>query len=113
MSSALQVDGYSKVTSNFLKTHTDAVAIEHAKRAVADSLKDPGSAQFKNVRLAPFGTGKVVCGEVNAKNSYGGYVGYTRFVASTDSSTLASRSLDSRFPEIDAASDEGVDTACP
>jgi hypothetical protein len=40
---------------------------------VADTLKDPDSARFRNQ--------KSVCGEVNAKNSYGGYVGFRRFIA--------------------------------
>ena len=52
-----------------------------AMEAVRGNLKDPASAQFRNVRLVEFSGGKVVCGEVNAKNAYGGYVGYTRWVS--------------------------------
>lgn len=44
-----------------------------AKEAVLSSLKDPESAQFKNI--------KGYCGEVNSKNSYGGYVGFKKFVS--------------------------------
>lgn len=40
---------------------------------VVAGLKDPDSAQFRN----QYG----VCGEVNAKNALGGYVGYRRFIA--------------------------------
>ena len=47
-----------------------------AKEAVKLKLKDPDSAQFRNVRTVRVG---LVCGEVNAKNSMGGYVGYTAF----------------------------------
>lgn len=47
------------------------------KAAVLDKLKDPGSAQFKSA----FVNGISYCGEVNAKNSYGGYNGFKRFVA--------------------------------
>lgn len=47
--------------------------------AVKKSLKDPNSAQFQNV--------KGYCGEVNAKNSYGGYTGYKRFI-SVDGRTI-------------------------
>jgi len=39
--------------------------------AVRESLKDPDSAMFRNQVDG--------CGEVNAKNSFGGYVGYRRF----------------------------------
>lgn len=47
--------------------------------AVKNSLKDPDSAQFQNV--------KGYCGEVNAKNGYGGYTGYKRFI-SVDGTTI-------------------------
>ncbi len=46
------------------------------KKAFADRLKDPYSTKFKDVRIASDGT---MCGEVNAKNSYGAYIGYTTF----------------------------------
>lgn len=38
-------------------------------------LKDPESAQFRNVRTVH----GIVCGELNAKNSFGGYVGFEPF----------------------------------
>jgi hypothetical protein len=47
-------------------------------------LKDPDSAQF---RKTYFHRGKsgvpVACGQVNAKNSMGGYSGFQRFVSGT------------------------------
>ena len=49
--------------------------IKAAKEKVANQLKDPSSVQFKNVTT----DGGLVCGEVNGKNSLGGYVGYTHF----------------------------------
>jgi hypothetical protein len=57
-----------------------------AKRAVTNSLKDPESAEFKNV-YANYtdGYGVVACGYVNAKNSFGGYTGYKAFVSSGQS----------------------------
>lgn len=57
-----------------------------AKRAVTNSLKDPNSAEFKNV-YANYtdGYGVVACGYVNAKNSFGGYTGYKAFVSSGQS----------------------------
>ena len=42
---------------------------------VVEHLKDPDSAQFRN----QYG----LCGEVNAKNAYGGYTGYMRFMAAS------------------------------
>lgn len=43
---------------------------------VAELMKDPASVQFRSVKLHRVGEIRFVCGEVNAKNSYGGYVGY-------------------------------------
>lgn len=47
-----------------------------AKTDVANRLKDPMSAQFRNVKLTKDGN---VCGEVNGKNSYGAYSGFVSF----------------------------------
>ena len=55
----------------------DAAKVQVVKMSIAKSLKDPDSAKFRGVKLK-WGT---VCGEVNAKNSYGGYAGYRRFYA--------------------------------
>jgi hypothetical protein len=44
-------------------------------------LKDPESAQFRNVFISSISGKRVVCGEVNARNSYGGLMGFERFVA--------------------------------
>lgn len=54
---------------------TDSTAL--AQRHVQERLKDPGSAMFRNVTFNP--TTGSVCGEVNARNSYGGYTGYSYF----------------------------------
>ena len=52
--------------------------IPDAKRLLSSRLKDPGAVQFQRIRKGNDGT---VCGEMNAKNSYGAYTGYTEFVA--------------------------------
>lgn len=54
--------------------------IEHVKTLVKSSLKDPDSAKFDDIKYFP--ETKAGCGYVNAKNSMGGYVGLTRFIAS-------------------------------
>lgn len=46
-----------------------------AREFVTGVLKDPGSAEFRNQHG--------FCGEVNSKNSYGGFVGFKRFIAAT------------------------------
>ena len=54
--------------------------ISQTKQHVKNTLKDPESAQFKDVKVAINIKGdKTVCGQVNAKNSYGGYTGFKSF----------------------------------
>lgn len=55
--------------------------IKDAEQLAASELRDPSSAQFRNVEkiVQPDG-GTGVCGEINGKNAYGGYAGFTRFV---------------------------------
>ena len=59
-----------------------AETIVVAQRAVRASLKDPDSAQFKDVY---FFRGKdnipMTCGQVNSKNSFGGFSGFQHFVS--------------------------------
>ena len=66
--------------SHFAKFDSDAARIEEAKAAVVSVLKDPGSAQFQNVFITTPRQGMAVCGEINAKNSYGGYTGFQYFI---------------------------------
>lgn len=54
---------------------------EDLKQKVRSALKDPNSAEFKDVQWIE---GKSICGQVNAKNSYGGYGGFKHFVADSD-----------------------------
>lgn len=56
---------------------------ELAREGVRGKLKDPDSANFRNLIIhkgeSPKDGRFYVCGEVNSKNSYGGYVGFTPF----------------------------------
>ena len=47
-----------------------------AKKAVESQLKDPDSAKFQNL--------DGICGEVNAKNSFGAYGGFKKFIDTGD-----------------------------
>lgn len=58
-------------------TPTEDPAVTSARAKVLRLLNDPDSAQFRDVRRADETT---VCGEVNAKNGFGGYVGFTPFI---------------------------------
>lgn len=57
------------------------------KAAVTYDLKDPASAQFRPMvaGVFPGGSSITVCGEVNSKNSFGGYVGFTSYMVQVDS----------------------------
>ena len=66
------------------------------------ALTDPESAQFRNFRTNA-STG-VSCGEVNAKNKLGGYVGFKKFLASADGSVV----LEPPIPTIDEKTSEFI-----
>lgn len=51
--------------------------ISFGEKRLKNSLKDPSSADIRNSKLGKSG---VVCGQVNAKNSFGAYTGYKNFV---------------------------------
>lgn len=83
----------SAVASSDLPSSAPSPTFDHeeliraAKTAVERDLRDPMSAQYRDIRVVP-GQVDIVCGEVNAKNAYGGYVGFRRFVATTDTVIL-------------------------
>jgi hypothetical protein len=64
----------------------DPIAIAHAR--IVEVLNDPESARFRNSRP---GRGGTVCGEYNAKNSMGGYVGFRAFIVFPDRVLLENR----------------------
>jgi len=103
------VDRYATSVAEYLKGNSEDRTIAQAMRVVADSLKDPGSAQFRKVRLVPYSQRAVICGEVNGKNSYGGYAGFKRFVASTSEVTF---SESGKYADIDEAANSGINAAC-
>jgi hypothetical protein len=52
--------------------------IAGAEETIRYNMKDPSSVMLRDTQLSH--DGKVVCGQVNARNSYGGYVGFNRFI---------------------------------
>lgn len=76
----------------------EAEVLGAAKRQLAESLKDPESAKFRDIRFVMHSGGAMICGQVNGKNSYGGYVGYATFLSDSRSSEIFSAdSTDERF----------------
>lgn len=56
-----------------------------ARRALEAELFDPFSARFRNVRA---GRNGAICGQYNAKNRLGAYVGFRDFVVGRDGRTI-------------------------
>lgn len=63
--------------------YADHQLIAEAKEAISQEIKDPSSAEFRNVQIGA-GSGArdlgTVCGEVNGKNSFGAYGTFRRFI---------------------------------
>lgn len=74
-------------TTSFANQNT----INTVKSTIKSTLKDPDSAIFKDVKVVTNSKGeKSICGSYNAKNSYGGYVGYKGFSADVKTGTIKS-----------------------
>lgn len=71
--------------------------IDEAKAAVRNILKDPSSAQFKNLKVNSMGD---VCGQFNAKNSYGGYGDFEYFRYETKKKQLTNAEVSRLESEI-------------
>jgi hypothetical protein len=54
-------------------------SLDQAQDTVRAALRDPSSAEFRQVRRCS-GDRAVVIGEVNARNGFGGYTGFTHFI---------------------------------
>ncbi|PWJ18103.1 hypothetical protein [Jannaschia seohaensis] len=51
-----------------------------AQTHIREALRDPEGARFRNARqFATAGGDQIICGEYNATNGFGGYVGYTPY----------------------------------
>lgn len=61
-------------------TTRELTYIEQQKDMIKRKLRDPRSAQFRNVRVC-YAMGPVVVGEVNSNNGFGGKSGFQRFVS--------------------------------
>jgi hypothetical protein len=60
--------------------------VAEAKRLVGEQLRDPRSAEFRKVEDYD----GLVCGEVNARNSFGGMVGFQPFYVRGDEVKIGS-----------------------
>lgn len=97
--SELEIEMNAKFVSPDKATWRQHVFIDSAKEAVRERLSDPGSASFRGLYFhSPKNGLMVVCGEVNAKNKFGGYSGFERFMSN---STPAATFLESDVKAVD------------
>lgn len=78
----------------------DENQVKAAQTKASYDLRDPSSAQFRNIRgfSSPGHNGVVaeyICGEINGKNAMGGYTGFTPFayIINTDAVVVAEQGI--------------------
>lgn len=80
--------------------------VKSAQDDVVANFKDPLSAQFSNMKVK-MEEPKALCGKVNGKNSYGGYVGakdfYAQILGGKFFSTIIEYPKPEKSPEMNAA----------
>lgn len=79
MRSAIAVLALSILAAPAFSIDEYAPLLDEARAALEERVKDPSSLQFRKVFISFGGDVRTVCGEFNAKNSYGGYAGFSRF----------------------------------
>ncbi len=60
------------------------------EKYVKEKILEPGQAQFRNQFI---GKGGAPCGEVNAKDAFGGYIGYQRYISVARDLTLLAQDV--------------------
>jgi hypothetical protein len=71
------------------------------EQSVRDNLKDPDSAKFTDELIVQQDNGfYVMCGNVNAKNGFGGYTGKTPFVAAGALVIIRSPETEKTFVDV-------------
>jgi hypothetical protein len=73
--------------------------LDAAMASAAYELKDPTSALFRNVRKGTDKFSHMICGEINGKNSFGAYAGYSPFYYSSTTKNSTVLSSD-EIPEL-------------
>lgn len=104
-----KVQGFSETLGKVFAEQGEEKAIEAGSDSVRGMLKDPSSAMFRNLKVQPYLNGHVLCGEYNAKNSYGGYVGFKPFVAGLSTAALW---YNGPSPSVNAEANIGIRQAC-
>jgi hypothetical protein len=73
------------------KKHREAtVLIAMGEKYVKEKIREPALAQFRNQFI---GKGGAPCGEVNAKDAFGAYMGYQRYISVARELTMLAQDL--------------------
>lgn len=70
----------AKTYTGYVEKRSDEKFKADALKDIRDSAFDPDSVKFKNLSLVTKFKRKFLCGEWNAKNRLGGYVGFNAFI---------------------------------
>lgn len=73
------VNFYTRQVAQAREAIENEEVVDGVIESVKDGLLDPFSAQFRDLHKLPSGA---ICGQVNAKNRYGAYVGWHTFAVS-------------------------------
>lgn len=76
------------------QSKADLAFAKRAKQVAASRMKDPASAQFRTLVVSRASGERALCGEINAKNAFGAYVGFRPFIADEDGAKFMADSND-------------------
>jgi len=71
-----------------ISTKTAQDAIQAVRTILLSGTRDPDSAKFRNEHVISWNGATYVCLEMNAKNGFGGYVGYTPYMVNPAGSAI-------------------------
>lgn len=97
---AVAAAGYG--VPRYLQQRADARDTERFRSQVTYLLRDPSSAQFRNEKLVRNAAGSALCGYVNGRNAFGGYVGFRQFVATGSATLIAPAARGNSVDELKA-----------
>ncbi|MGQ1209620.1 hypothetical protein ACT4YP_20600 (plasmid) [Acinetobacter baumannii] len=88
----------------------DSFFMTKAQSQIKELMKDPDSTKFRNLREITNTKGEsVLCGQINSKNSYGGYPGFMSFSFSNGNLNIIDDSTRNEFKIMQAVSKYELD----
>lgn len=84
LSVAFSIAAMAQTVTDDSDKNIEPAVMTAAVKAISDQMRDPQSSQFRNLYIID----NSLCGEVNSKNGFGAYVGYTPFRYSLDTQYL-------------------------